>query len=102
MTVQGLFDVAKIKPGEKLVVSGAAGATGLMVCQFGKLIGAKVYAIAGSDDKCKLLEREFGVEKALNYKSPTFVKDFKEHVGYLDVYFDNGGSTVSSPLSVCR
>lgn len=61
-----------------------------MACQFGKLVGAKVFAIAGSDEKCEWLEKEIGVEKALNYKSATFRKDFKDSVGYLDVYFDNG------------
>lgn len=89
---QGLFDVAQLKSGETLVVSGAAGATGSVVCQLGKLVGAKVIAIAGADDKCKWLEEDLGVDKALNYKSPTFTKDFKESVGYLDAYFDNGMS----------
>jgi NADPH-dependent curcumin reductase CurA len=61
-----------------------------MVCQLGKIVGAKVFAIAGSDDKCEWLEKDIGVDKALNYKSATFVEDFKSSVGYLDVYFDNG------------
>lgn len=73
-----------------MVVSGAAGATGSVVCQLGKLVGAKVIAIAGADDKCKWLEEDLGVDKALNYKSPNFTKEFKDAVGYLDVYFDNG------------
>jgi len=85
-----LTEVGQLKAGETLVVSGAAGATGSVVCQLGKILGAKVIAIAGTDDKCKWLEDELGVDKALNYKSPTFVNDFKESVGYLDVYFDNG------------
>jgi len=84
------MDVGQLKAGETLVVSGAAGATGSVVCQLGKIIGAKVIAIAGTDDKCKWLEDELGVDKALNYKNHNFVSDFKESVGYLDVYFDNG------------
>jgi len=84
----GLLDVGQPKPGETLVVTGAAGATGSMVCQIGKLKGLKVIAIAGSDDKCSWLENEIGVDKALNYKSPTFTEDFKQ-IGYLDVMFDN-------------
>ncbi|EIW57598.1 alcohol dehydrogenase [Trametes versicolor FP-101664 SS1] len=87
----GLLDVGKIKAGETLVVSGAAGATGSVVCQIGKKLGAKVYAIAGSQDKCDWLEKDLGVEKAFNYKSPTFHADFRQAVGYLDVYFDNVG-----------
>jgi len=91
----GLFDVGQLKAGETLVVSGAAGAVGSVVCQLGKIRGARVIALAGSDDKVAWLENELGVDKALNYKSPSFVNDFKETVGYLDVYFDNvGGSTL--------
>lgn len=85
-----MVDIGQLKAGETLVVSGAAGATGSVVCQLGKIIGAKVIAIAGTDDKCKWLEDELGVDKALNYKSQNFVNDFKQSVGYLDVYFDNG------------
>ncbi|EKM58340.1 uncharacterized protein PHACADRAFT_252595 [Phanerochaete carnosa HHB-10118-sp] len=90
----GLFDVGKIKAGETLVVSGAAGATGSVVCQLGKKVGAKVIAIAGSKEKCDWLEKDLGVDKAINYKSPTFRKDFVEAVGYLDVYFDNVGGDI--------
>ncbi|KAA1467503.1 alcohol dehydrogenase [Dentipellis sp. KUC8613] len=90
----GLLDVGKIKAGQTLVVSGAAGAVGSIVCQIGKKHGAKVYAIAGSDDKCQWLEKDLGVEKALNYKSPTFHKDFIDTIGYLDVFFDNVGGEI--------
>ncbi|KAF8910620.1 alcohol dehydrogenase [Gymnopilus junonius] len=90
----GLKKIGDLKPGEKLVVSGAAGSVGLVACQLGKAAGAKVYAIAGSDDKCRWLEKELGVEKAFNYKSPSFYPDLKKNVGYLDVYFDNVGGEI--------
>ncbi|OSD06614.1 alcohol dehydrogenase [Trametes coccinea BRFM310] len=90
----GLLDVGKVQAGETLVVSGAAGATGSIVCQIGKKRGAKVYAIAGSADKCAWLEREVGVDRAFNYKSATFYEDFRKQVGYLDVYFDNVGGDI--------
>lgn len=83
-----------MKPGDKLVVSGAAGSVGTVACQYGKILGAKVYAIAGSEDKCRWLEQECGVIKAFNYKSKTWMKEFKDHVGYLDVYFDNVGGEI--------
>ena len=92
---QGLKKIGELKAGEKLVVSGAAGSVGSIACQLGKAAGAKVYAIAGSDDKCKWLQSELGVERAFNYKSSTFFKDIKE-IGYLDVYFDNVGGEVAS------
>ena len=75
-------------------MSGAAGATGSVVCQLGKKVGAKVIAIAGSKEKCDWLEKDLGVDKALNYKSPSFRKDFIDAVGYLDVYFDNVGGDI--------
>lgn len=90
----GLFEIGKIKAGETLVVSGAAGATGSIVCQLGKLSGAKVIAIAGTQEKCTWLEKDLGVDKALNYKSPTFRQEFKDAVGYLDVFFDNVGGEI--------
>lgn len=94
LSFQGLKDIGQIKKGETLVVSGAAGSVGSLACQLGKRAGAKVYAIAGSQDKCEWLEKEVGVDGAFNYKSPTFLQDFKK-IGYLDVFFDNvGGATL--------
>lgn len=94
---QGLKKIGELKPGETLVISGAAGSVGSVACQLGKAAGAKVYAIAGSDDKCQWLEKKLGVDRAFNYKSPNFFNDFKKNVGYLDVYFDNVGGMLNSP-----
>ena len=67
----GLLDVGKVQAGDFVVVSGAAGATGSVVCQIAKLKGAKVLGIAGSDDKVQWL-KELGCDDALNYKSALF------------------------------
>jgi NADPH-dependent curcumin reductase CurA len=88
------LEVAKIKPGETLVVSGAAGSVGSLVCQIGKIHGAKVVGIAGTDEKCRWLEEDIKIDAALNYKSPTFHQEFKDVVGYLDVFFDNVGGEI--------
>jgi NADPH-dependent curcumin reductase CurA len=85
------LEVAKIKAGETLVVSGAAGHVGSLVCQIGKIYGAKVIGIAGTDEKCRWLREELKIDAAINYKSPSFHDDFKDTVGYFDVYFDNVG-----------
>ncbi|KIK83039.1 hypothetical protein PAXRUDRAFT_832109 [Paxillus rubicundulus Ve08.2h10] len=90
----GLNEVGQLKAGETLLVSGAAGAVGSLVCQLGKRAGAKVVALAGSDEKCAWLEDELEVDKALNYKSETFQEDLKNAVGYLDVFFDNVGGEI--------
>ncbi|KAF8896380.1 alcohol dehydrogenase [Infundibulicybe gibba] len=89
----GLSEIGELKAGETLVVSGAAGSVGAIACQLGKRAGAKVYGIAGSQDKCEWLINELGVDGAFNYKSPTFREDFKK-IGYLDVFFDNVGGEI--------
>lgn len=98
----GLHDVGKIKAGETLVVSGAAGAVGSLVCQLGKKAGATVIAIAGTPAKCEWLVKEAGVDedKVLNYKDSKFKDNFRKTVGYLDVYFDNvGGEMLDLAMS---
>ncbi|KAM0790955.1 hypothetical protein ACM66B_004260 [Microbotryomycetes sp. NB124-2] len=90
----GLFDILKIKKGETIVVTGAAGAVGSVTCQICKIMGLKVVAIAGGPEKCRWLEQELGVDKAIDYKSSTWKQDFKTHVGYLDCMFDNVGGEI--------
>ena len=90
----GLLDVGKVKAGDFVVVSGAAGATGSMVCQIAKLKGARVLGLAGSDDKVKWL-KELGCDDALNYKDANFKTDFKEKTkDMIDVFFDNVGGEI--------
>jgi len=96
----GILDIGQVKAGDFVVVSGAAGATGSVVCQIAKLKGATVLGLAGSDDKVAWL-KELGCDDALNYKSETFVKDFKEKTtDLIDVFFDNvGGDILELALS---
>lgn len=74
----GLIDVGKVRAGDFVVVSGAAGATGSIVGQIAKLKGATVLGIAGSDDKCRWLTEELGYDGALNYKDLDFADKFKD------------------------
>ncbi|GEM12435.1 zinc-binding alcohol dehydrogenase [Rhodotorula toruloides] len=93
----GIHDVGKIKPGETVVVSGAAGAVGSIACQLAKIQGCKVVAIAGGKDKCRWLKEDLGIDTVLDYKDAEFKKKFRE-IGYLDVYFDNVGGDI---LDMC-
>ena len=77
------------------MVSGAAGSVGSLACQIGKIYGAKVIGIAGTDDKCRWLRDELKIDATLNYKSPSFHEEFKETVGQLDVFFDNVGGEIT-------
>lgn len=96
----GILEVGKIKAGDFVVVSGAAGATGSVVCQIAKLKGAKVLGLAGSDDKVQWL-KELGCDDALNYKDKEFPSKFKAATpNFIDVFFDNvGGEILELALS---
>ncbi|EYE92054.1 MDR family NADP-dependent oxidoreductase [Aspergillus ruber CBS 135680] len=91
----GLKEIVKVQPGETVVVSGAAGATGSMAVQIArKLLGCRVIGIAGTDEKCKWV-RSLGAEECVNYRSESFEEDlFKATEGYVEVYFDNVGGTI--------
>lgn len=87
----GMTQIGDPKPGELVVVSGAAGATGSVAGQIAKIKGARVVGIAGSDEKCKWLVDELGFDVALNYKDSDFKDKFKEATkDHIDVYYDNG------------
>ena len=96
----GLLDVGKVKAGDLVVVSGAAGATGSVVCQIAKLKGARVLGLAGSEDKVGWL-KDLGCDDALNYKDADFAKKFREATkDLIDVFFDNvGGEILDLALS---
>jgi NADPH-dependent curcumin reductase CurA len=96
----GMTDIAEVKAGDFVVVSGAAGATGSVACQIAKLKGATVLGLAGSDDKVKWL-KELGCDEALNYKDSQFKEKFKAATkDLIDVFFDNvGGEILEAALS---
>lgn len=92
----GIREIARTGPGDVVVVSGAAGATGSMVVQIAKnMLGCKrVIGIAGTEDKCKWVE-SLGADTCINYKSPDFKKNLaKATEGYVNVYFDNVGGEI--------
>jgi NADPH-dependent curcumin reductase CurA len=99
----GMTQIADPKPGETVVVSGAAGATGSVAGQIAKIKGARVIGICGSDDKCQWLRDDLGFDVALNYKAEGFRKAFKEATkDYIDVYYDNGMSQPRNGVSLMQ
>ena len=96
----GLMHIGKPVAGETVVVSGAAGAVGVVVGQIAKTQGCRVIGIAGSDEKTALLKTEFGFDEAINYKTCT---DLKKAIADLcpngvDIYFDNVGGDISDAV----
>lgn len=98
----GLMEAGRPRPGETLVVSGAAGAVGSLVVQFGKKAGCRVVGIAGGPAKCRYLLETLGVDAAVDYKAfteaSTFASELARVTGGVDVYFDNVGGTITDAV----
>lgn len=93
----GLLEIGQPREGETVLVSGAAGAVGIVVCQIAKLKGCRVVGIAGSDEKNEYLRRELNVDATINYKTTeNMFASLKETCPKgIDVYFDNVGGDVT-------
>ena len=96
----GLLDIGQPKAGETVVVSGAAGAVGMTVCQIAKIKGCRTVGIAGSDEKNRYLRDDLGVEATINYKKAGSMLQAMKEVcpSGVDVYFDNVGGEVSDAV----
>jgi NADPH-dependent curcumin reductase CurA len=96
-----LLDVGRIRAGDTVVVSGAAGAVGSIAGQIAKLKGCRVIGIAGGQEKCRALLEDFGFDAAIDYKSENLPAALREHAPRgVDVYFDNvGGDTLDAVLA---
>ncbi|WP_299052808.1 NADP-dependent oxidoreductase [uncultured Polaribacter sp.] len=91
----GITQVAKIKEGDIVLVSGAAGAVGSTVGQIAKIKGCKVIGIAGGSEKCKYLIDQLGFDDAIDYKSENIYTALKRKCPKgIDVYFDNVGGVI--------
>lgn len=72
-----LVHVGNAKPGERVLVHGAAGGVGLAVLDLARPLGLELYATAGSDEKCRMLEAR-GVRAAVNYRTTDYEAALKE------------------------
>ena len=90
----GLTETAKIKKGDNVLISAAAGSTGILACQIAANAGCNVYALSGKDSKCRYLEKNMGVKRAFNYKTEDLGNEFSKIPNGIDVYFDNVGGPI--------
>jgi NADPH-dependent curcumin reductase CurA len=96
----GTREVLEPRAGDTVVVSAAAGAVGSVVGQLAKLQGASVVGFAGSDEKCEVVEDEFGFDACINYKA---TDDYVEALAEaapdgVDGYFDNVGGPITDAV----
>jgi NADPH-dependent curcumin reductase CurA len=91
----GLLEVGQPKPGETVVVSGAAGAVGQTVGQVAKHKGCRVVGIAGGKEKCDFVVDELGFDACIDYKNSAVKDGLKAHCPRgVDIYFDNVGGEI--------
>jgi NADPH-dependent curcumin reductase CurA len=90
----GVERTGAARPGELVLVSAAAGATGILAVQIAKLLGCEAWGIAGGAAKCAWLTGELGIAGAIDYKSGDLARQLDAACsgrGGFDVYFDNVG-----------
>lgn len=98
----GMLDIGQPEPGDVVVVSGAAGATGSVAGQIAKIKDAsKVVGIAGGPEKCTWLVEELGFDAVIDYKSESIEERLaQECPAGIDVFFDNvGGEVLDAALA---
>jgi leukotriene B4 12-hydroxydehydrogenase/15-oxo-prostaglandin 13-reductase len=95
----GLLDICQPKAGETVVVSGAAGAVGMIVGQLAKIQGARVIGTAGSDEKVAYL-KDLGFDEAINYKTTPDIAEALAAAAPngIDCYFDNVGGAITDAV----
>ena len=91
----GLLDLGAPKPGQTVVISGAAGATGSIAGQIARIKGCRVVGLAGTDEKCDWLTGDLGFDVAINYKTENVRHSLERACpAGIDVYFDNVGGDI--------
>lgn len=91
----GMMHVGGASQGETVVVSGAAGAVGMVAAQLAKARGANVIGIAGGPEKCSFLVDEIGLDGSVDYKNDDIDARLKALApNGIDLFFDNVGGEI--------
>lgn len=91
----GIKTVGRVKSGDCVLVSGAAGAVGSMVVQIARLNGARVIGIAGGAEKCRWLTQDYGADAAIDYRTENVSARLAELApDGIDLFFDNVGGDI--------
>lgn len=90
----GLTEIGRPLPGETVVISAASGAVGQVAGQIAKAMGARVVAIAGSNEKLDHC-RALGFDAGVSHRSTTLAEDLRAACpAGVDVFFDNTGGVI--------
>ena len=96
----GILETGRLKDGEQVFVSTAAGAVGSVVAQIAKIKGCYVVGSTGAEDKVRWLKDEVGLDAVINYKAEPLAKALEAATPKgIDVYFENvGGAHLDAAL----
>ncbi|PIE19235.1 MAG: NADP-dependent oxidoreductase [Proteobacteria bacterium] len=98
----GVREVGRPRPGDQVLVSGAAGSVGSLAAQIARLSaeGVRVVGVAGGERKCRWLTEELGLDGAIDYKGEDVGRAIDRHLpDGVDLFFDNvGGRTLQLAL----
>lgn len=88
-----LFEHGRLQAGERLLVHGGTSGVGSLAIQWARHAGARVFATAGSEEKCQVC-RGLGAELAINYRETDFVQEISRHADEqgVDVILDMVGA----------
>jgi NADPH-dependent curcumin reductase CurA len=97
----GLLEIGKLKEGEQVFVSTAAGAVGSVAAQIAKIKGCYVIGSTSTEEKAAWLRDEAGLDAVINYKTTPIRQGVKAAATKgIDVYFDNvGGDHLDAALA---
>jgi NADPH-dependent curcumin reductase CurA len=91
----GLSRIGALKPGDTVVISGAAGGVGSIAGPVAANLGAPAIGIAGTDEKCQLLVERLGYCAAINYRTQDVTAELKRLCPQgIDLMFDNVGGPI--------
>jgi NADPH-dependent curcumin reductase CurA len=95
------LDHKPVAAGETLVVTSAAGTVGAIAAQLGKLAGARVVGLTGSDEKCAYLTDELGLDAAINYRTAGDLAAALRAAcpNGVDHHFDNVGGPMAETIA---
>jgi NADPH2:quinone reductase len=102
--IHGLKDRANVQPGEWVAVTGAAGGAGLAAIEIAKLLGARVIAVASSEEKLAIC-RAHGADEVVDYGREDLKQALRERSGGAgaDVIYDCvGGEAAEAALRALR
>lgn len=101
----GMRDIGRVVPGDRVLVSGAAGGVGSLCAFVAKALGApQVVGIAGGEEKCGLLTESLGFDAAIDYKNDDIERSLDQRFpDGIDVFFDNvGGELLDQVMARIR